>query len=175
MQRPPGMPPMMPKQTPPAWWKEGGPRPGARSVSAKPMPKRSRPPRADSSPNFLFGPLNHDSDEERSSDTEAFLQSEAAHSSCNQSDSEAPSTQVSELEEEVGRLKKLDVWPRPAPKYLPKWSVHHRFPPQNEAKSVPKWASPILEQFWLRFGVEIDAGRAMLEGILGPAEAKHRA
>ena len=70
---------------------------------------------------------------------------------------------------------KLEVRPRPAPKYPPKWPLHYRFPPQNEAKIVPKWASPILERVWLRFGVEIDGGRAILEGILEPAEAKNRA
>ena len=52
-------------------------------------------------------------------------------------------------------------------RYPPKWPAPLLNPPQNEAKTDPKWAKPILEQFWLCFGVDLEGGRAILEGIFG--------
>ena len=35
---------------------------------------------------------------------------------------------------------------------------------KHAAKSYPKWVTPMLDQFCLRFGFDVEGGRALLEG-----------
>ena len=58
--------------------------------------------------------------------------------------------------------------------YPPKWPLHPLNPPQNAAKNDPKWASPILDHFWLRFGVDLEGVGAILEGSFGRRQPQIR-
>ena len=67
-----------------------------------------------------------------------------------------------------------DFWAPAGQSYPPKWPLHHLNPPQNVAQNDPKWAKPIWDHFWLRFGVDLEDVGAILEGSFGQRQPKIR-